>query len=86
MTQKQVLFKGQQKKKTLPPSRHGKPPQGRKGKRFIKPSKITREMEMDKEVTKFINQCNEIKAATVASKEGGQFSLLKTSESNSTAK
>ncbi|KAF3784861.1 hypothetical protein EJ110_NYTH29393 [Nymphaea thermarum] len=32
MTQKQVLFKGQQKKKTLPPSRHGKPPQGRKGK------------------------------------------------------
>lgn len=33
MTQKQTLFKGQSKKKTIPPNRHGKAPHVRKGKR-----------------------------------------------------
>lgn len=32
MTQKGNLFKGQQKKKTVPPNRHGKIIQARKGK------------------------------------------------------
>ncbi|OWM78403.1 uncharacterized protein LOC116192728 [Punica granatum] len=77
MTQKTALFKGQKKKKSIPPSRHGKVPQTRKGKRFVKPSKVTRDMETDREVSKFINQCNEIKAATAANKEGGQLSVVK---------
>jgi len=29
------------------------------------------------EVSKFINYCNEVKAATVACKEGGQLSIVK---------
>jgi hypothetical protein len=29
------------------------------------------------ELTKFINHCNEIKAANVASKEGGDFNIVK---------
>lgn len=29
------------------------------------------------ELTKFINQCNEKKAASLASKEGGDLSILK---------
>lgn len=29
------------------------------------------------ELTKFINQCNEVKAATAANKEGGQLSIIK---------
>jgi hypothetical protein len=33
MTQKQTLFKGQSKKKTIPPNRHGKAPHVRKGTR-----------------------------------------------------
>ena len=33
MTQKQTLFKGQSKKKTVPPNRHGKAPHVRKGTR-----------------------------------------------------
>ena len=33
MTQKQTLFKGQSKKKTVPPNRHGKAPHVRKGMR-----------------------------------------------------
>ncbi|XP_038897231.1 uncharacterized protein LOC120085359 [Benincasa hispida] len=78
MTQKANLFKGQQKRKTIPPNRHGKIPQTRKGKRFVKPSKTTKEMETDREVSKFINYCNETKAATLANKEGGQLSIVKT--------
>ncbi|RVW40785.1 LINE-1 retrotransposable element ORF2 protein [Vitis vinifera] len=40
-----------------------------------------------KEVSKFINYCNEVKAATVANKEGGQLSIVKTpSEPSNAAK
>ncbi|GAB2269469.1 hypothetical protein Dimus_004388 [Dionaea muscipula] len=49
----------------------------RVGKMVIKPSKVTKEMDADRELTKFINYCNEVKAATVACKEGGQLSILK---------
>ncbi|KAJ9558258.1 hypothetical protein OSB04_012872 [Centaurea solstitialis] len=77
MTQKANLFKGQQKRKTIPPSRHGKAPKTRKGKRAIKPAKVTQEMDTDKELSKFINYCNEVKAATAANKEGGQLSIVK---------
>lgn len=31
----------------------------------------------EQELTKFINQCNEVKAATIANKEGGQLSIVK---------
>ncbi|KAL5760357.1 hypothetical protein ACOSQ2_019195 [Xanthoceras sorbifolium] len=78
MTQKGSLFKGQQKKKTIPPSRHGKIVQTRKGKRNVKPSKVTKDMDVDRELTKFINHCNEAKAATRANNEGGQLSIVKT--------
>ncbi|KAI9116681.1 hypothetical protein K1719_012339 [Acacia pycnantha] len=77
MTQKTALFKGQKKKKSIPPNRHGKVPQTRKGKKFVKPSKVTKEMDVDRELSKFINHCNEIKAATVAQKDGGQLYILK---------
>uniref|UniRef100_A0A2P2MSQ1 Uncharacterized protein LOC105113678 n=1 Tax=Rhizophora mucronata TaxID=61149 RepID=A0A2P2MSQ1_RHIMU len=77
MTQKGELFKGKQKKKTIPPNRHGKVTHTRRGKRFMKPSKITKDMDADRELTKFINHCNEVKAATVANKEGGQLSIIK---------
>ncbi|KAK9266455.1 hypothetical protein L1049_012482 [Liquidambar formosana] len=77
MTQKSSLFKGQQKKKSIPPNRHGKHPPTRKGKRVIKPLKITKEMDADRELSKFINHCNELKAATAANKEGGQLSIVK---------
>ncbi|XP_054789519.1 uncharacterized protein LOC129314494 [Prosopis cineraria] len=77
MTQKAALFKGQKKKKSIPPNRHGKVAHTRKGKRFVKPSKVTREMDTDREVSKFINHCNETKAATVAQKDGGQLSIIK---------
>ncbi|KAK4253763.1 hypothetical protein QN277_010398 [Acacia crassicarpa] len=83
MTQKAVLFKGQKKKKS-PPNRHGKVPQTRKGKKFVKPSKITKEMDVDRELSKFINHCNEIKAATVAQKDGGQLCILKSPTEPST--
>ncbi|CAJ1832579.1 unnamed protein product [Sphenostylis stenocarpa] len=73
MTQKANLFKGKAKKKSIPPNRHGKAPVTRKGKRFVKPSKVTKEMDADREVSKFINHCNEIKAATLATKDGGQL-------------
>ncbi|XP_062175275.1 uncharacterized protein LOC133880338 [Alnus glutinosa] len=79
MTQKAKLFKGQQKKKSIPPNRHGKLPQTRKGKRNVKPSKMTKEMDADRELSKFINHCNEVKAATAANKEGGQLSIVKPS-------
>ncbi|XP_050387756.1 uncharacterized protein LOC126804043 [Argentina anserina] len=77
MTQKATQFKGQQKRKTIPPNRHGKSVQTRKGKRNIKPSKFSKDMDSDREVTKFINHCNEVKAATAANKEGGQLSIVK---------
>ncbi|CAK8535927.1 unnamed protein product [Lathyrus sativus] len=77
MTQKSKLFKGQSKKKSIPANRHGKVPQTRKGKRFIKPSKVTKDMDADREVSKFINHCNEIKAATGATKDGGYLSIVK---------
>ncbi|XP_010279503.1 PREDICTED: uncharacterized protein LOC104613407 [Nelumbo nucifera] len=77
MTQKANLFKGQQKKKTIPPNRHGKAAVTRKGKKSVKPSKVTKDMDADRELTKFINHCNEVKAATVANKEGGQLSIVK---------
>ncbi|WMV10721.1 hypothetical protein MTR67_004106 [Solanum verrucosum] len=82
MTQKANLFKGQQKKKPVP-SRHGKAPQIRKGKRAVKPSKNTKQMDVDRELTKFINQCNETKAATFATKDGGQLCILKKPETSS---
>ncbi|XP_047342122.1 uncharacterized protein LOC124945689 [Impatiens glandulifera] len=76
MTQKSTLFKGQQKK-SIPANRHGKAIQTRKGKRNVKPSKTTKDMEADRELTKFINSCNETKAASYANKEGGQLSIVK---------
>ena len=33
--------------------------------------------DCDQELTKFINQCNEVKAATAANKEGGQLRIVK---------
>ncbi|XP_004515954.1 uncharacterized protein [Cicer arietinum] len=80
MTQKSKLFKGQTKKKSIPANRHGKVPQIRKGKRFVKPSNFTKDMDADREVSKFINHCNEIKAAAVATKDGGFLSIVKTGQ------
>ncbi|XP_042389350.1 uncharacterized protein LOC121981073 [Zingiber officinale] len=85
MTQKGSLFKGQQKRRTIPPNRHGKTSQTRKGKKYLKPSKISKEMETDRELSKFINHCNEIKATTAASKEGGQLNILKPETNASTS-
>lgn len=48
MTQKAKLFKGQTKKKSIAANRHGKAPQIRKGKRSIKPSKVTKDMDADR--------------------------------------
>ncbi|KAM7472543.1 hypothetical protein LguiA_010726 [Lonicera macranthoides] len=86
MTQKTNMFKGQQKRKSIPPNRHGKTPSIRKGKRVLKPSKVTKEMDADRELSKFINHCNEVKAATAANKEGGQLSIVKTQPDSSSAK
>ncbi|GAB2218932.1 hypothetical protein Drorol1_Dr00002165 [Drosera rotundifolia] len=112
MTQKVNQFKGQQKRRTIPPNRHGRAPITRKGsgisvplirrlvlvcgslfdwlsliwrcvvfgvvgKRVVKPSKISKELDADCELTKFINHCKEIKAATVACKEGGHLRIVK---------
>ncbi|KAF5191140.1 2,3-bisphosphoglycerate-dependent phosphoglycerate mutase [Thalictrum thalictroides] len=85
MTQKGGLFKGKQNKKSAPPSRHGKSLIIRKGKRNFKPSKVTKDMDADRDVTKFINRCNEMKAATAANKEGGQLSIVKPTESTNGA-
>ncbi|PIA53357.1 hypothetical protein AQUCO_00900139v1 [Aquilegia coerulea] len=85
MTQKAGLFKGKQKKKSAPPSRHGKSLIIRKGKRNFKPSKVTKDMDADRDVTKFINRCNEMKAATAANKEGGQLSIVKPTDPTSGA-
>lgn len=43
---------------------------------------------LKQEVSKFINYCNETKAATLANKEGGQLSIVKTpaNADNSNAK
>ncbi|KAF4346895.1 hypothetical protein G4B88_015003 [Cannabis sativa] len=76
MTQKSGLFKGQKKRKTVPLNRHGKAPTTRKGKRYVKPSNFTSAMDTDRELTKFINKCNEVKAATAANKEGGQLCIV----------
>nr|GLL20605.1 uncharacterized protein LOC109186893 [Ipomoea trifida] len=81
MTQKGDLFKGQ-KKKSIPPNRHGKVPKTRKGKRVVKSSKNT---DVDHELTKFINNCNEVKAATVATKDGGHLSIVKPQVESSNA-
>ncbi|KAH9606660.1 hypothetical protein KSS87_001442 [Heliosperma pusillum] len=86
MTQKANLFKGQQKKKIVSASRHGKSAHIRKGKRVIKPSKITKDMDADREITKFINNANEMKAATVACKEGGHLSIVKQSQESGGSK
>ncbi|KMT18776.1 hypothetical protein BVRB_2g028920 [Beta vulgaris subsp. vulgaris] len=83
MTQKANMFKGQQKKKVIPPNRHGKNSHIRKGKRAIKPSKNTQDMDDNREVSKFINYCNEVKAATVACKDGGHLSIVKSSQESS---
>lgn len=48
MTQKATQFKGQQKRKTIPPNRHGKSVQTRKGKRNVKPAKFTKDMDTDR--------------------------------------
>ncbi|KAJ7524550.1 hypothetical protein O6H91_17G010800 [Diphasiastrum complanatum] len=76
MTQKGNLFKGQQKK-NLVANRHGKGLQVRKGKVLKAPTKKTHEDQLDKEVSKFINQANEVKAATLACKEGARLRLVK---------
>lgn len=39
----------------------------------------------EQELSKFINHCNEIKAATAANKEGGQLSIVKTAPESSTS-
>lgn len=39
----------------------------------------------EQELSKFINHCNEIKAATAASKEGAQLSIIKTAPESSTS-
>ncbi|KAI3445066.1 hypothetical protein Pfo_001731 [Paulownia fortunei] len=77
MTQKRILLKGQQKKKSIPPNRHGKTSHTRKGKRVVKPSKVTKEMGADKDLSKFISDCNEVEAATVANKDGCQLGIVK---------
>ncbi|KAL9226463.1 hypothetical protein vseg_002274 [Gypsophila vaccaria] len=82
MTQKSNMFKGQQKK-VVAASRHGKSAHIRKGKRAIKPSKITKDMDANRDLTKFINNCNEMKAASVACKEGGHLSIVKPSQDSS---
>ena len=38
------------------------------------------------ELTKFINQCNEIKAANLASKEGGDLNIVKADGNQSKSK
>lgn len=76
MTQKADMFKGRHKKSETA-NRHGKAAKIRKGKMFKQPSKKSKSDEMNSEITKFINQANEIKAATVACKEGAQFLIVK---------
>ncbi|BBN06218.1 hypothetical protein MPTK1_3g19310 [Marchantia polymorpha subsp. ruderalis] len=84
MTQKNAQFKGQQKKSTAA-NRHGKQPHIRKGKQFKAPTKKGADWEVNKEVTKFIDAANELKAATQASKEGARLRLVKAPEFDATA-
>ncbi|KAK6140414.1 hypothetical protein DH2020_025841 [Rehmannia glutinosa] len=77
MWQKRNLLKGQQRKKSIPPSCHGETSRTRKGTRVVKPSKETKEMDADAESSKFINNCNEEKAATAAIEDGGESSIIK---------
>ncbi|KAG6433566.1 hypothetical protein SASPL_105180 [Salvia splendens] len=84
MTQKGNLFKGQKKSKSVPLNRHGKTAHTRKGKKVAKPSKVTKAMDADREVSKFINHCNEMKAVTVANKDGGYLSIVKPPTDSST--
>ncbi|XP_042412358.1 uncharacterized protein LOC122001591 [Zingiber officinale] len=92
MTQKGNLFKGLQKRRTIPPNRHGKTSQTRKVN-LASPWSREEVLEAVQDIqgdgsgpklSKFINHCNEIKAATAASKEGGQLSILKL-ETNASA-
>ncbi|XP_073128305.1 uncharacterized protein [Henckelia pumila] len=85
MTQKGNLFKGLKKSKSIPANRHGKPPTTRKGKRVVKPSKLTKQMDADKELSKFINHCNEVKAASFAAKDGGNLSIVKSQTDSTTS-
>ncbi|KFK34440.1 hypothetical protein AALP_AA5G145000 [Arabis alpina] len=48
MTQKSNLFKGQKKNKSIVPNRHGKSVHNRKGRRNVKPSKTTKELDTDR--------------------------------------
>ncbi|KAA8515630.1 hypothetical protein F0562_018759 [Nyssa sinensis] len=53
----------------------------RRCRRFRKGSKLghspSRVNSLREELSKFINHCNEVKAATAANKEGGQLSIVK---------
>ncbi|KAL5727803.1 hypothetical protein ACHQM5_000954 [Ranunculus cassubicifolius] len=63
MTQKDALFKGQKKKKQIAVNRHGKSITTRKGKRVVKPNKVTKEMDSDKVfcfLLRFLNNCYHI--------------------------
>lgn len=46
-------------------------------RKFICLIDMTSSFWSQQELTKFINHCNEIKAATVACKDGGQLSVVK---------
>ncbi|XP_024535748.1 uncharacterized protein LOC112348043 [Selaginella moellendorffii] len=85
MTQKGELFKGQ-KKKTAAANRHGKAPHVRKGKMFKEPKKKSAELEINKELAKFIDQANEAKAAAMATNEGSRLRVVKSSDDTSPAK
>lgn len=76
MTQKGALFKGQ-KKKAQVASNHGKDIKIRKGKTFKPPKKKSGDFLAGKDISKFINQANESKAAAMAAKEGAQLRLVK---------
>lgn len=85
MTQKSNLFKGQKKKQSAA-NNHGKALKIRKGKTFKPPNKKSDEFVSGKEVTKFINKANEMKAATVAAKDGAVFQLLKVAKEQESSK
>ncbi|MED6136071.1 hypothetical protein PIB30_052487 [Stylosanthes scabra] len=68
MTQKSNLFKGQKKNKSIPPNRHGKAPSVRKGKRIVKPSKVTKEMDADRQFVQIVDSCS----ASTLLKLGGE--------------
>eukprot|EP00270_Netrium_digitus_P003595 TRINITY_DN1420_c0_g1_i1.p1 TRINITY_DN1420_c0_g1~~TRINITY_DN1420_c0_g1_i1.p1 ORF type:complete len:117 (-),score=38.22 TRINITY_DN1420_c0_g1_i1:380-730(-) len=76
MTQKNNLFKGRKKKPAVA-NRHGKDIRVRKGNVFKPPKKLTKESNSNEEVTKFINQANEVKAAAAAARDGAMLRLTK---------